>query len=60
MYLNDVEAGGGTRFTDLDMTVVPQVRREGAFSLYLAVMFSNVLVSRSCSGRSRSYLAVSL
>jgi prolyl 4-hydroxylase len=26
MYLNEVEAGGGTRFTDLDMTVVPQVR----------------------------------
>jgi prolyl 4-hydroxylase len=27
MYLNEVEAGGGTRFTDLDMTVVPQVGR---------------------------------
>jgi len=27
MYLNDVEAGGGTRFTDLDLTVMPKVGR---------------------------------
>ena len=27
MYLNEVEAGGGTRFTDLDITVTPKVGR---------------------------------
>jgi hypothetical protein len=27
LYLNDVEAGGGTKFTDLDLTVMPKLGR---------------------------------
>lgn len=27
LYLNDVEEGGGTRFTDLDITVAPKTGR---------------------------------
>ena len=36
---NEVEAGGGTRFTNLDMTVVPQVRPANKVLYLLAVVF---------------------
>lgn len=38
LYLNDVEAGGGTRFTDLDLTVMP---KKGRALLWPSVLDEN-------------------
>jgi prolyl 4-hydroxylase len=46
LYLSDVEAGGGTRFTDLDITVSPKVGR--------ALLWPSVLNSEPMNKDSRT------
>jgi prolyl 4-hydroxylase len=38
LYLNDVEEGGGTRFSDLDLTVIP---KRGRLLLWPSVLNEN-------------------